>query len=95
MKLWIVSSAIFLSSIAHASFIIEPNENDHACSLAKRDSLTVDKKNPLTKSASQRNNERRCKYQLNDYRTYRDSEVGCAVNKNRIISKTRNQSNCL
>ncbi|WET15909.1 hypothetical protein P2W49_04625 [Yersinia intermedia] len=44
MKLWIVGSVIFLSSIAHASFIIEPNENDQACSLAKRDLLTVDKK---------------------------------------------------
>lgn len=46
MKLWIVGSVIFLSSIAHASFIIEPNENDQACSLAKRDLLTVDKKKP-------------------------------------------------
>ena len=44
MKLWIVGSVIFLSSIARASFIIEPNENDQACSLAKRDLLTVDKK---------------------------------------------------
>lgn len=95
MKLWIVGSVIFLSSIARASFIIEPNENDQACSLAKRDLLTVDKKNPFPQPSLQRNNERRCKYQLNDYRLYRDSEVGCAVNKNIILSKTHNKSNCL
>lgn len=94
MKLWIVGSIIFLSSIAHASFIIEPNENDQACSLAKRDLLATDKNQSLSTPVLQRDNERRCKYQRNDYRISRDSEVGCALNKNRILSKSRNQSNC-
>lgn len=87
MKLWIVSSVIFFSSVVHASFIIEPNENDQACSLAKRDLLATDKNQSLSTPVLLRDNERRCKYQRNDYRMSRDSEVGCAVNKNRILSK--------
>ncbi|MFW5394089.1 hypothetical protein V1951_22795 [Yersinia sp. 2544 StPb PI] len=87
MKLWIVSSVIFFSSVVHASFIIEPNENDQACSLAERDLLATDKNQSLSTPVLQRDNERRCKYQRNDYRMSRDSEVGCAVNKNRILSK--------
>ncbi|CNK87457.1 Uncharacterised protein [Yersinia aldovae] len=85
LTLWLVN-LFFISTFCHATLIIEPNNKDRAYLLK-----TQDANSSLTyKEKPQKKKEIHCRYQLIDYRTERNNEVGCAINKNERNSKQYN-----
>ncbi|CNK45001.1 Uncharacterised protein [Yersinia mollaretii] len=81
MKLLIVTSLILFSHLALAASTIKPTENDRASTLIKYNDLILSaiSKDSTNIDKTQYNH---CKYNLNDYRHLKNSEMGCAVNNN-------------
>ncbi|CNH46115.1 hypothetical protein [Yersinia pekkanenii] len=90
MKLLILGGIIFYPCLSYTVLTIEPDKNDRAFSLTK---IEIPAKKVSSECKSDSAKERHCRYQLNDYRTKKDSEIGCATNKNEIHSKYNNLSN--
>jgi hypothetical protein len=89
--MFFLGSLLCFPSVSHAALIIEPNKNDRVYHLKKqnKDSALSSK----YKHKRYETKESYCRYQRNDYRTERDSEMGCATNKNNINFKLHNLSN--
>lgn len=85
MKRLIIASLILSSHFALATHTIKPTENDRASSLMKENVLTLSKNNIYSTNRS-RTQYNHCKYNLNDYRHLKNSEIECAVNNNIKIS---------
>lgn len=86
MKLFlIIGSIIFFSNMAKATPIITPTKNERSFALVENDKLIMGtaRKNSNSSSIPWPN---ACKYNFNDYRMLKNSEVGCAVNNNIEIS---------
>ncbi|OWF82030.1 hypothetical protein B4900_00395 [Yersinia rohdei] len=73
---------MFFFNMAQATLTIQPEENDYSLIQKKNDTIKEEKflapecNTSTFKYAV-------CNYSLNDYRRFRNSEVGCAVNNNR------------
>ncbi len=82
MKLLIITSLILSPHLALAASTIKPTENDRASTLIKHNDLKLSaiNRDSTNRDKTQYNH---CKYNLNDYRHLKNSEMGCAVSNNR------------
>ncbi|AJJ11759.1 hypothetical protein CH64_2013 [Yersinia rohdei] len=77
---------MFFFNMAQAALTIQPEENDYSLILTKNNKIK-EKIFLAPKCNTSRFKYAVCNYSLNDYRRFRNSEVGCAVNNNRNKSR--------
>ncbi len=73
-------------NMAQAALTIQPEENDFSLILTKNNKIK-EKIFLAPECNTRRFKYAVCNYNLNDYRRFRNSEVGCAVNNNRNKSR--------
>lgn len=82
MKLLIIGSIIVFSSTTHAALTIQPTDNERSYILVNNShskiNTLLNHKNSICDIK-----QKVCNYSVNDYRHFKDSEMGCAVNNNR------------
>ncbi|QHB33968.1 hypothetical protein F0T03_18600 [Yersinia canariae] len=90
MKLLIIGSIVLFLNLAHAGPTIIPMDNGRA-------SVLVGENEKMTKNINLCEDNRLktrykpCKYNVNDYRITKNSEVGCAYKTNRKNSSTNGE----
>ncbi|CRY57188.1 MULTISPECIES: hypothetical protein [Yersinia] len=77
MKLLIMIGVLLISNLSQAKILINPVEDDYSFTLKKEKNATKSKT-----ACKEKKEYKPCAYQLNDYRSVKNSAFGCAVNNN-------------
>ncbi|AHM72017.1 hypothetical protein [Yersinia hibernica] len=87
MKLLLIGSIALFSNLVNAGPTITPMSNERASVLVEKNEKTIKIINQC-KDSKLNTRYNPCKYNVNDYRITKSSEVGCAYNTNRKNSNT-------